>query len=246
MNHNPYSAPDDLDSSNVSVTPITDVAPSVAPLHPLSGVVAATILGTPIAGAIVIAISLWRLGRRNTAITMVGVTLLIMSAFFVLTMRLADHVNIPQFAITLPQVLIMYFVGKQFYGRVLEKRRRARGRIASAWKGAGIGLLSLVVIFPTLLGAALISEGIGLGVLLEIHGQLIEFGDDEVYIAGEATTEDADRVADALKELKFFDVPAAVYGFVATEIRRSFLLSFMMAYGTINPRLKRFGRSESL
>ena len=203
MNHNPFAVPDDLDAMNFSVTPITDVAPSLSPLHPLSGVVAATFLGTPIAGAVVIAISLWRLGRRNTAFVVVGVTFLIMVAFFTLMMLLPDHVNVPRSVMTLPQILMMYFVAKQLYGRELEKQRRAGGRIASSWKGAGIGLLGLVVILPMVLGAALIAEGVGPGALLANHGQLIEFENDEIYIAGDATVEDANRLAVALKELNF-------------------------------------------
>lgn len=204
MSHNPYAAPDDLDSFNVSVTPITDEAPSVSPLHPLSGVVAATFLGTPMGGAVVIAISLWRLGRRNAAFVVAGVTLLIMVAFFALMMRFPNHVNVRGTVITLPQLFIMYFLGKQLYGRELEKQQKAGGRIASAWKGAGIGLLSLVAIVPMLLGVVLIAEGVGPGALFANHGQLIEFGNDEIYIAGDATTEDADRLADALKEQDFF------------------------------------------
>jgi hypothetical protein len=99
----------------------------------------------------------------------------------------------------------MYFLGKQLYGRELEKQRRAGGRIASAWKGAGIGLLSLVTMVPMLLGFVLITEGVGPGALFANHGQLIEFGNDEIYIVGDASTEDADRLADALKELQYFD-----------------------------------------
>ena len=162
MNDNPYAAPDDLNSINVSVTPITDDAPSVSPLHPLSGVVAATILGTSIAGAIVIAISLSRLGRRNTAIKIVGVSLtllllLIMSAFFVFWGRslddVADDVIVKIIVITLLQPPIMYLLGKILYGRELETRRRAGGRIASAWKGAALGylFLNLFVIVSTLI-----------------------------------------------------------------------------------------------
>ena len=159
MNDNPYAAPDDLNSINVSVTPITDDAPSVGALHPLSGVVAATILGTSIAGAIVIAISLSRLGRRNTAIKIVGLTLLllIMSAFFVFWGRslddVADDVIVKIIVITLLQPPIMYLLGKILYGRELETRRRAGGRIASAWKGAALGylFLNLFVIVSTLI-----------------------------------------------------------------------------------------------
>ena len=201
MNHNPYAVPDDLNSMNVSVTPITDIAPSVGPLHPLSGVVAATFLGTPIAGAIVIAISLWRLGRRNAAIMIVGVTLLLMSAFFVLMMRLPY--NFPRSAMTLPELLIMYLVGKHFYGRELEKQRRAHGRIASAWKGAGIGLLCLVVLFPIVLGAALFWASVGPGALLTNHGEMIEFGNADIFISRDATAEDANRLEVALKELEY-------------------------------------------
>ena len=158
MNDNPYAAPDDLNSINVSVTPITDDAPSVGALHPLSGVVAATILGTSIAGATVIAISLWRLGRRNTAIKIVGLTLLllIMSAFFVFWGRSPGYVIVSIIVITLLKPPIMYLLAKILYGRELETRRRAGGRIASAWKGAALGylFLNLFVIALTLISEA--------------------------------------------------------------------------------------------
>ena len=55
MDHNPFAIPEDLKSEH-SLTPETsgDV-PSAGPLHPLSGVVAGTFLGTPMGGAMVIA-----------------------------------------------------------------------------------------------------------------------------------------------------------------------------------------------
>jgi hypothetical protein len=205
MNHNPYAIPEDLRSGDDTPSKIQgDTPPSAGPLHPLSGVVAATFLGTPMGGAIVIAISLWRLGRRNAAVAVTGIMLLITLAFFALLMGLPDDVNVPGSAIAVPQLIIMYLLGKQLYGRELSHQIKAGGRIASTWKGAGIGLLSLVAMIPILLGIALISEGVGPSAIFANHGQLIEFENDEIYIAGDTTAEDADRLATALKEINFF------------------------------------------
>ena len=83
MSHNPYAIPEDLRSGDDTPSKIPgDTPPSAGPLHPLSGIVAATFLGTPMGGAIVIAISLWRLGRRNAAVAVTGIMLLITLPIF--------------------------------------------------------------------------------------------------------------------------------------------------------------------
>ena len=215
MNHNPYAIPEEFKSDDGTTSDPSSPAPSAGPLHPLSGVVAATFLGTPMGGAIVIAISLWRLGRRNTAIAVAGILLLITIAFFALIMGLPDDANVPNSVLTVPQLIIMYLLGKQLYGRDLERQAQAGGRIASAWKGAGIGLLSLVAMIPILLCIVFISEGIGPAALFANHGTLMEYENDEVYFAGSATADDANRLAEALKEIHFFGGSGA-----SVQIRR--------------------------
>ena len=215
MNHNPYAIPEELKSGDGVTSDTTGPPPAAAPLHPLSGVVAGTFLGTPMGGAIVIAISLWRLGRRNAAIAVALIMLLITIAFFALIMGLPEDTDVPNSVLTVPQLIIMYLLGKQLYGHDLERQAKAGGRIASAWKGAGIGLLSLVAMIPILLCIVFISEGIGPASLFANHGQLIEYENDEVYIAGSATADDANRLAKALKEIDFFGGDGA-----SVQIRR--------------------------
>ena len=207
MSFNPFAIPDDLKSSDAtSVDTVGDV-PSAEPLHPLSGVVFATFFGTPIAGAVVIGLSLWRLGRHTVAIMVVAATLLLMCVFFAAIMVLPGIENLPGTALALPQIVIMYFLGKQLYGRELQRQEETHGPVASKWKGAGIGLLVLLVIASVSFGALVVSEGVGLSdisALFADHGTVVEFAEDEVYIDGNATRYDAKTLADALKELGYF------------------------------------------
>lgn len=232
MSYDPFAIPDDLKSPVETNSQTADGAPSARPLHPLSGVVVATFLGTPIAGSIVIALSLWRLGRKTAAWVVVSAIMLLTIGFFILLFVMPEN-NIPNTAYTVPQLVIMYLLGKQLYGRQLLKQERARGPVASTWKGAGIGLLCLLVVVPVVLVGAFLHEGVGfadLGGLLVDHGTLVEFADDEVYFDGDATREDANKLAGALKELDFFGSG----GGVTVRIRREgsqTIISFVLIDG---------------
>ena len=142
MTENPYAfeAPELPKSTGQDV----EIGPpaSALPLHPLSGVLAATLLGSGIGGAMVIALSLSRLGRKSTAWWTLGLTVAVLFPLFIGMAYLPDDMNVPSIPISVVQMFCMYQIGKQLYGRDLKQQEASGGPIASAWKGAGIGLLS--------------------------------------------------------------------------------------------------------
>jgi len=112
MSYDPFSVPDDLKSPDAVPTSETNDAPASKPLHSLSGVVVATFLGTPIAGSIVIALSLWRLGRKTAARFVVGGIVLVTSCFFAALFFLPENHPAGR-AYLIPQLVIMYMLRKQ-------------------------------------------------------------------------------------------------------------------------------------
>ena len=207
MTENPYAfEPPELPKNTAQNTAQdAEVGPpaSVLPLHPLSGVLAATLLGSGIGGAVVIALSLSRLGRKSTAWWTLGLTVAVLFPLFVGLAYLPDDMNVPSIPISVVQMFCTYQIGKQLYGRDLKQQEATGGPIASAWKGAGIGLLSCVVFVCSIVGYIMVAEGESLATLFGDYGNVIVIGQDEIYYDGNAKEADARELGTFLTEAGF-------------------------------------------
>lgn len=166
-------------------------------LHPVHGVVWATFFGSPIAAGIVLALNYWRMGQKTAARFAVVIPIIIMAVVFAMIYSLPDDVDIPNSAYYLPQLFIMYGIAKTFQGPQIANHIRNGGKVASAWWSVGIGLLCLPLILGLIFGIVYLFE--------PSYGTLVEFGNDEVYYAGDATEDDARKLARVLQDLEIFD-----------------------------------------
>lgn len=172
-------------------------------LHPLHGAVIACFLGSPIGAAVVFALNYFRLGKRTAAWATIAAGFLITVALLAVCLSLPDDIannRLTGVGIVGAQMGAAFAIGKWLQGPALEEHEARGGKIASAWYDAGIGLLALIPALILMFGMVVVANP----TILTGYGTQIAFGKDEVFIAGDATPEDAERVASVLKEHGYF------------------------------------------
>jgi hypothetical protein len=169
-------------------------------LHPVRGVVWAAFWGTPVAAGIVMAINYWRVGRKTAALLTVAVAFVATVALCAVLAAIPEDVKIPNVVFIVPQLIAVYLIANALQGELIGSHAGRGGAVASAWASVGIGLLCLVLVVGTIFGVV-----VGIAFLLEpSFGTFMEFGNDEVYYSGEATEEDARKLARVLQDIGFF------------------------------------------
>jgi len=169
-------------------------------LHPVRGVVWAAFWGTPVAAGIVMAINYSRLGKKTAALLAVAIAVVATLALIAVLAVIPEDLNIPNFVFIVPQLIAVYLIANALQGDLIRSHAGRGGAVASAWASVGVGLLCLVLGLGAIVGI-----GLGIAYLLEPYsGEVVEFGNDEVYYSGEATEEDARKLAEVLREIGFF------------------------------------------
>ena len=172
-------------------------------LHPLKGAVWAAFWGTPVAAGVVLAINYWRIGRKAAAwkVALLGVvaTFALFGFIFSIPEDVLDR--IPNAVFIVPQLVLVYLFAKSLQNQLIEQHISNGGSIASAWRSVGIGVLCLLAVVSVFLGAIFLQES--------SLGTVVQFGNDEIYYAGEATEDDARKLAGVLKDVEFFDSAGA-------------------------------------
>mgnify|MGYP000247612724 CR=1 FL=1 len=200
MSENPYAFQPEpqVATATDGLQPASD-----RPLHSMWSVFWATFMGTPIGGAIVIALSLARLNRTKAAWLTLLITACVFLPILIGLFFLPDDLHIPNSAFAVPQLFIMHFLAKHLYGREYKQQVAANGPISSGWKGVGIGLMTGLVFVTVGIGTILMYEDIGISELLADYGTPVEFGDDTVFVSGDATKADARKLCSYLTEQEF-------------------------------------------
>jgi hypothetical protein len=171
-------------------------APPGYRLYSVNAVALATFLGSPLAGAVVMAINYARLGRGGSARMAVVLGLIGTAAVFAIAFVLPDKV--PNVVIWLPQLLGMQAIAKALQGPAIEDHARRDGRAASNWKAAGIGMLGLLLFGGILLGVYFY-ESAAMGEKINVTKV------EEIYYSKRATRDDAVKLGELLKSMDFFD-----------------------------------------
>lgn len=196
MTDNPYQQPADGGTSPES----SDVCNR--PLHSYWSVFFATLLGSPIAGAVVIGISLIRLGRKRTAWTVMSLTMAATVVFFIAVYQMPDDARMRGY-ITL-QLLFTHSLARFLYGRDLSRQQQQSGPIASGWIGMALGAVTCAAIVAVVLGVFMVLEDVPLAALLDDYGTEVSLGNDSVYYDGDATLADAKKLQQFLIEMDYF------------------------------------------
>ena len=173
-----------------------------APVYALyrpGDVALATLLGTPIAGAIVIGMNSARLGRLKEQWITLFVTV-------IATVLLAGALwNFPHPAggistLALFTMAAMYKLEQALHGKALARHKRRGGMHPSTWKAAGIGVFCLVAAYLAAVAYAFVGV-----VIEEFEWDSLEFNsNDVVYFAGDATEVDARALAAVLTDFDWF------------------------------------------
>jgi hypothetical protein len=205
--------------------PIAGVPLQGAPSYKLANaghVALATFLGSPLAGALVMANNLRHVGKTGPAIVTVFAGLLGTAALCALGFVLPA--GAPGMLLPVVSVGVMFGAARITQSEMLHRHRAAGGREASMWLAGGLGLAGLAVV------------GIGIvGIALAMPPAAVKFGpDQEVTYEDGATEADARAVGDALKEQGFF---AAAGGGAAVRVTKSgatYEVGFVVKDGTWN------------
>lgn len=168
------------------------------PLHSIGGIVLATFFGGPFGGSVAMALNYSRLGSpaasRLTWIIGLVASTVYFSAITVIPQSVLD--SLPNFLFIIPQLVALYLAASYFQTEQIQEHERAGGAIASGWRSCGLGLLALPV-----------SLAVFFGVLIFAYpapGTLFQSENDELFYTGDATVEDAKRLAGVLKEAGYF------------------------------------------
>jgi tetratricopeptide (TPR) repeat protein len=125
-------------------------------VYSVRSIVLATVLGSPIAGGILMAINYKRLRRPAAAVHSVVWTVVFTTAIIAVGMILPDNLHIPNASFVVPQIFAMYGLAKSLQGPAIEAHQRLGGSLASAWGAAGIGVLIAVLVLGAIFGIALL------------------------------------------------------------------------------------------
>jgi hypothetical protein len=151
---NPYASPQSFPA--VATSPGGSPSP-VYELYSVGAIVLATFFGSLFAGGLLMSLDYRRLENLGAARLCLIVGAICQILFFGLAFLLPD--NIPTLAVLAPQLFVMYLVAEQRLAPKLRAHEKARGKYASLWKAAGIGLacclVELVLIFTLVFVLAL-------------------------------------------------------------------------------------------
>ena len=157
-----------------------------------SGAVAlATLFGTPVGGASLMALNYRRLGKTGLAITTLLAGLTVTSIVIALSWNLPRSVVSP---IAVVLLIAIRQIAKVAQGDAVNEHAKKGGRLGSKGLAFGSGLMYFAVIFAMVFAAASISDGAATGSKVMIGAK------DEIFYTGSASKQDAEALGAALKQ----------------------------------------------
>ncbi len=157
-----------------------------------SGAVAlATLFGTPVAGASLMALNYRRLGKTGMALTTLFAGLAVTSVVIALSWNLPRAVDFP---IALVLLIAVRQIARIAQGQALNEHAEKGGRSGSKGIAIGSGLAFFTVIVAMFFAVGSISGQATSGSSLTIGTK------DEIFYSGSATRQEAEALGSALKE----------------------------------------------
>lgn len=177
---------------------MTDSAPAADGLRLFDrkSVLIAAVLGSPLAGAILMAINESRWGRRSSASRTVVIAALATALLLVvgyLTNRLSSVIPQYEFIVGLTCALITAQIAHSWQGSAIKRHVEAGGALASQWLAAAVGLALLAVIAAVVIGVALLSDS-----------KVVIGSNDRVHYSAPASKPDALHLGEVLKNIGYF------------------------------------------
>lgn len=195
-------------------------------LHGLGSAVWAAIFGGLAGTGIVLAINYRRWGRTAAAwcVAVIGIGLTVVIIFGL--EKVAGQA--PNLCLGFFQIIFAYLIANALQGTRIRNHIRKGGQTASAWQGVGIGVLSTVVLVGFVVGVEYVNESYS-----QPAERVIKFNkNDDIRYSGEATTDDARKLAKFLKEAEIFGGDGASVRLEATS--GEYTVSFVLSDGAWN------------
>jgi len=192
--------------------------PSVG-LYDYRSVGVATFFGSPVAGAVLMAINYRRLGRSGAALWAVVIGVLATAALVAVAMLIAaDWMRGLPVALT----FAMAYAAKGIQGEAVDQHVQQGGRLISRWAAFGIGMAGLAVVLAGVVGVVLLQQAAG-------PKKLVVGTKDEIYYSGRARESDARALAKALQSAGFL-ADRGVSVFLEKD-ETGFIVSFVLKEG---------------
>jgi hypothetical protein len=135
----------DVQQSNPFQTPQAELQSTTitrSPLYSIAGIGVATFIGTPLAGAWLLAHNLQLLGKADRVALVWGLSVVLLLVTLVLAFVLPESVPAMPFAIA--QLMAMIMLAKNLVEADLKQHAEAGGAVLSNWRAAGIGLMFII------------------------------------------------------------------------------------------------------
>jgi hypothetical protein len=192
------NVPDVLNSTGAyGAYGLSAAAPMLQPIPPYrlfdpTSVGIAAFLGSPIAGAGLMAINYRRLGRQTNAIVAFVMGVAFTALSIVIANRLPGYLTT---AISIGLFSAVYRIAKSLQGPIVAEHVAQGGQLSSRWTAAGLAVSVAAALFLLIFGAVFLS--------MSAHGfgkKIVIGSKDEVFYSGAATEKDAWTLGQALKE----------------------------------------------
>ena len=149
----------DVQQSNPFQPPQADLQQATTnqlPLYSVAGVGLATFIGTPLAGAWLLAHNLQLLGKADRVAMVWGISVFLLVVTLVLAFVLPEEVPAMPFAIA--QLMAMIMFAKSLMEADLKQHAEAGGAFLSNWRSAGIGLMFTLGLAALMLAVLMIFD----------------------------------------------------------------------------------------
>ena len=160
---NPYQSPSATESAATDGAPPNSESGGNVLLHSAAGATVAAFFGSFLAGAVILAINFWRVGRRSVAIAAVvlGVLATAMLGAIDLMVR-PKNVNSPNLLLFGAQLVAMAWAATVVNANIQRGLSPNAWRYSSVWWAAAIGLLVGILAFAIVMcvvgGLAILSD----------------------------------------------------------------------------------------
>jgi hypothetical protein len=176
--------------------PVSPAAPPAYTLFDSRAVALATFLGTPVAGACLMAVNDRRLGRAGRAAVFLVAGIAVTAVAILIGWNSPGGVT---GGISLILLIGMQRFAARVQGEAVKVHMARGGRLGSNWAAAGVGLAWLIPLFGVVYTTLYLPE------YKFEHGPKVVFGSrDEVYYMGAATQTEAQSLGNVLKSNGYF------------------------------------------
>lgn len=123
-------------------------------LYSVGSAVIATLVGSPLGGALILALNYRRHREPRNARLALTIGAFATVALFTAAALVPDDVHLPRNLFVWPQVIAAYFLADALQGDRIITHKTEGGRFESRWKAAGLGLLCLALVILVVVAVA--------------------------------------------------------------------------------------------